>query len=100
MNDVQGAVTLTHYKQYIQYHIVRDTLEEVEVLIHYVEAKDQHLDVRTKPLDRKSLANPVGTLMNTNTKCQVGYGMGNNDVLPKGGREGKGRSMTKYTCQE
>ena len=66
MKDVQGAAALTHYKQYIQYHIVRDTLEEVRVLIHYVEEKSQHTDGRTQPLNRTSLANHVGAHINTN----------------------------------
>ena len=41
-----------------------NTLQEVMVLIHYVEAKGQHTDVRTKLLDLESLANNVGALMN------------------------------------
>ena len=90
MKDVQGAVTLNHYKQYIQYHIVHDTLKEVKVLILYVEANFQHTDVPMQSLDWKSLANHVGALMNTNEECQVGYGMGNNDVLPKRVREDGG----------
>ena len=58
MNDVQGAVTQTHYKQYIQYHIVRDALEEVKVLIHYVESKDQHTDVRPKASSLEVVGQP------------------------------------------
>ena len=46
----------------------RDTLQEVRVLIHYVEAKGQHTDGRTKLLDLESLANNVGTLMNIKAK--------------------------------
>ena len=42
----------------------RDTLQNVRVLIHYVEAKGQHTDVRTKLLDLESLANNVEALMN------------------------------------
>ena len=66
MKVIQGAVTLTHYKQYVQYHTVRGTLEEVKVLIHYVEEKSQHTDGRTQPLNRTSLANHVGAVMNRN----------------------------------
>ena len=84
------APDILKYTRTVANHIFRNTLEEVKVLIHYVEAKDQHTDVRTKPLDWKSLTNHVGTLMNTNTKCQVGYGMGNSDVLSKGSREDGG----------
>ena len=47
----------------------RDTLQEVRVLIHYVEAKGQHTDVRTRLLDLESLANNVGALMNIKLKC-------------------------------
>ena len=47
----------------------RDTLQEVRVLIHYVEAKGQHTDVRTKLLDLESLANNVEALINIKTKC-------------------------------
>ena len=47
----------------------RDTLQEVRVFIHYVEAKGQHTDGRTKLLDLESLTNNVGTLMNLKAKC-------------------------------
>ena len=47
----------------------RDTLQEVRVVIHYVEAKGQHTDGRTKLLDLESLTNHVGTLMNIKAKC-------------------------------
>ena len=39
-------------------------LKEVKVLIHYVEEKSQHTDGRTQSLNRTSLANHVGALMN------------------------------------
>ena len=42
----------------------RDTLQEMRVLIHYVEAKGQHTDVNRKRLDLESLANNVEALMN------------------------------------
>ena len=47
----------------------RDTLQEVRVLIHYVEAKGQHTNGRTKLLDLESLANNVGALMIIKAKC-------------------------------
>ena len=62
MKDVLGSLQLTNYRQYIDYHIVRDTLEEVKVLIHYVDAEDQDTDVRKRPLEWKSLANNVEIL--------------------------------------
>ena len=42
----------------------RNALQEVRVLITYVEAKGQHTDVRSKLLDLESLANNVEALMN------------------------------------
>ena len=47
----------------------RNTLQEVRVLIHYVEAKGQHTDGRTKLLDLESLANNVRALMIIKAKC-------------------------------
>ena len=44
------------------------TLKEVTVLIHYFETGGQRTDVRTQPLDWKSLANHIGVLMDTNMK--------------------------------
>ena len=46
-----------------------DTLQVVRVLIHYVEAKGQHTDGRTKLLDLESLVNIVGALMIIKAKC-------------------------------
>ena len=46
----------------------RDTLQEVRVLIHYVEAKGQHTDLRRKLLELESLANNVEALMNIKAK--------------------------------
>ena len=69
MKYVQGEVTLSNYRQFIEYEIIRDILEEGKVLIHYVEAKGQHMDVRTQPLDWKTWAPHVGALNNPNTNC-------------------------------
>ena len=62
----------------------------MKVVILYVEAKGQQTEVRTQPLDGKSLANHVGAVINTNAKCLVGYGVGNDDVRPKGSKEDGG----------
>ena len=70
MKDVQGAVSSTNHLQGIRrVSYRRDTLQEGRVLTHYVEAKGQHTDVRTKLLDLESLANNVGALMNIKAKC-------------------------------
>ena len=69
MKDVQEAMTLTNYKQYIEYRVVHDNVDELKVFVHYVVVKALHTEVRTRPLDWKSLANHVGALVNPNVKC-------------------------------
>ena len=50
--EVTNCVTEAtgYYKQYIEYHIGCDMLEEVKILIYYVDAKSLHTGVNTQHL--------------------------------------------------
>ena len=61
VQDNQGAIKMANNRysskrtKYIniKYHPIRDTVDEGIVRVTYVNAKDQHADMLTKPLDRR-----------------------------------------------